>query len=86
MECRKKNLQICREKILLFFKKKFIKIGSVVLELIGFEKIGEFKKCISSKSTEPILINFFFKESRIFSLQICEDFLSKFHLGNIFIA
>ena len=63
---KKKIYRFVGKKFYFFFKKKFIKIGSVVLVLIGFEKIGEFKKCISSKTTEPILINFFFKESRIF--------------------
>src|SRR5277367_6029911 len=41
---------------------------------------------INSKSTQPISINFFLKETRIFSLQNYEEFLSKFHLGDFFTA
>ena len=39
MEFRQKLLKdLYREKILVYFKKKFIKIGSVVFELMGFKK------------------------------------------------
>src|SRR5277367_6407344 len=43
----------------------------------------EFSKPINSKTNEPILINFFLKETRIFSLQVCEEFLLKFHMENV---
>src|SRR5277367_2721135 len=45
-------------------------------------EIGDSYKCIISKSSQPISINFFLKETRIFSLQNYEEFLSKFHLGD----
>src|SRR5277367_3551284 len=82
----KKSSHICRGKILLSLKKKFIKIGSVVFELIYFLNSPIFSKPINCKTTEPILINFFVKKSRIFSLQICKFFFSTFHLGKILIA
>jgi len=40
-----------------------------------------FLKPNSSKTTEPISINFFLIETRIFSLQVYEEILLKFHLG-----
>src|SRR5277367_3840245 len=46
----------------------------------GYAKNRNFSKPINSKTNEPILINFFLKETRIFSLQVCEDILLKFYL------
>src|SRR5277367_497718 len=36
--------QICRENILVSFKKKIMKIGSIVFKLIPFERIDDFLK------------------------------------------
>src|SRR5277367_1357828 len=45
-------------------------------------KIRHFKKPNSLKTSQPISINFSLIETRIFSLQFCEEFLLKFDVGN----